>query len=100
MLSLEKERLWGDLIAASEMGLYIRACCARTRGNGLKLKEGFRLDIRNGIFTMRAMKHYNGLPRDMEDPWIHPWKHSRSDWLVLSVTQSSTREVPAHTGVG
>ena len=48
--SLEKRRLWGDLIAACQYlkrahkkdgeGFFIRECSDRTRSNGFKLKEG------------------------------------------------------------
>ena len=57
LFSLEKRRLWGDLVAAfrypkgayKQEGnqLFERVDNSRTRGNGFKLKEArFRLDIR------------------------------------------------------
>ncbi|KFZ53050.1 hypothetical protein N321_02151, partial [Antrostomus carolinensis] len=48
--------------------------------NGFKLNEGrFRLDIRKKIFTMRAVKNWNRLPRAVVDASSHETLRVRLD---------------------
>ena len=65
LFSLEKRRLWGDLIAAFQYlkgaykqegsQLFERVDNSRTRGNGFKLKRGgSRFYIREKFFTVRC----------------------------------------------
>ena len=47
---------------------FSRVCGDTARENGFKLKEGwFSLDIRKKPFTVRVVRHWNRLPRDVVD---------------------------------
>ncbi|KAJ7408177.1 hypothetical protein WISP_122309 [Willisornis vidua] len=78
LFTLEKRKLQGDLIVFFQYmegayrvlggGILTRECSDRTRGNSFKLKESrFRLDIKKKFFTLRVLRHWHMLPRELVD---------------------------------
>jgi len=106
LLSLEKRRLWGDLIAAFQYlkgsyrkegdRLFSRVCGDRTSGKVFKLKEGrFRLPIRKKSFTVRLVAQRCGLMpcpwRLSRQGWIRPWATCSSCACLCSLQERWTR---------
>lgn len=96
--------------------LFNIVCCGRTKGNGFELIKGFklrgngfklnqpsfklkehafRLGTRKQVFAMGAVKHWNRLPREGPELWIH----SGSGWMGHWEMWSSSR-CPAHCREG
>ena len=96
LFSLEKRRVWGVLRVAFQYlkgeyekegnRLSRRVCCERTRGNGFKLKEGrFRLDIRKKFFTVRMLRHWHRLPKEVVDAPSQQSLQVRLDWALINL---------------
>jgi len=66
--------------------IFSRACCDRTRSNGFKLRESrFRLGTRKRFFTVRVVKHWHMLPREVVDAPSLDTLKARLDWALSNL---------------
>ena len=57
---------WKGVYKQEAERLFMRVGSGRTRGNGLKLRQGrFMLGIRKKLFTQRLGTHWNRLPKEV-----------------------------------
>ena len=94
IFSLKKRRLRGDMIQLLKylkrsrieegQGLFLIIPECRTCNNGLKLQEArFRLNIRKNFLTVRAVRQWNQLPREVESaPTLEAFKRNLDNYLA------------------
>jgi len=98
LFSLENRRFWVVLtvgfqylkeayVKAGE-GLLVRECSDRARGIVFKLKEcGLRLDTRKKFFTMKVVRHWHRLPREVVDARSQEAFKARLDGALGNLVQ-------------
>ena len=69
-------KLGGGCYRKAGEELFRRAGSDRMRGNGFELEEGrSRLDIRKKFFTMKVVRRWNRLPREvLNAPYLEAFK--------------------------
>jgi len=68
--------------------LFSGTCCDRTRGDGFKRKEvRFRVDIRKKFFTVRVVKPWHRLPREVVNAPSEVTLQVRLDGALSSLIQ-------------
>ena len=98
LFSLEKRRLQGDLIVVFQYlkGVFqkvgdkrfSRGCYNRAKSNGFKLKDDrFRLEIRKKLSTIRVVKQWRRLPREVSMPHLWGTFHVRLDRALSNLIE-------------